>query len=59
MGDLKTLDEWALELKRRLKRFVKVWKKQNQEDPESWPLEMFEGDWDEHLDTLGRREDDV
>jgi len=56
MGDLKTLDEWAIELKRRLKRFVKAWKKKNQEDPESWPMEdVFEGDWDEHFDTLGGR----
>ncbi len=42
-----TIDEWyQIELDD-LANFVQNWKDENARDPDTWPLDMPQGEWDE------------
>ncbi len=57
-----TLDEFVQNEKRRLQEFKKAWLKAHQTHPNSFPLQMPEGDeglWDESLADFDGGEFDV
>lgn len=37
----------------RLQEFGNYWERQHQEDPETYPLSMTMGDWDEQFNCVG------
>ena len=43
------LNEYVTSLQERLKKFQALWEKMNSENPDHWPAEMNEGDWDEQF----------
>lgn len=45
---LLTVDQWAELEQDRLKKFVEVYKKGMQEDPECWPQKMSIADFDDN-----------
>ncbi len=42
-----TILEWSSEEKKRIDRFVDSWREGNTQNPEHFPNEMPEGEWDE------------
>ncbi len=44
-----TLEQFIANEKERLSKFEKMWKDQAAIEPESYPLEMNHGDWDEQF----------
>lgn len=40
-----TLDQFYEQMNMDIHSFMKRWKENHQADPESWPMEMNEGDW--------------
>lgn len=46
------LDEWLAEERERLMRFENMWRKENNANPEHYPLTMEPSDWDEAIATF-------
>lgn len=44
-----TLEEYVEMVKKDLDEFESNWKNSHESDPENWPMEMNEGNWDEQL----------
>lgn len=42
-----TLEEFVSEKKKNIDEFQQVWKKNNQDDPSNWEMDMNEADWEE------------
>lgn len=45
-----TFEEFIEEKQKDLYRFVEFWKEKNKSNPDVYPIEMGEGDWDEQFD---------
>jgi len=43
-------EAWLEEKKEALAAFAVYWRRQNLEDPESFPMEIPRGDWEEQFD---------
>ena len=48
-----TLEEYIAEEHKRLDEFKVFWLARHEQDPETYPLEMQPGDWDEMLTLEG------
>lgn len=42
-----TIDEWVKKEKENLDKFLDYWKKENQKDPDNFPLTDYSAEWDE------------
>jgi hypothetical protein len=49
MATNKTLDEFIEEREKDIERFKKEWLEGNKKDPDNWPMEMPDGEWDEQF----------
>lgn len=46
-----TFDEFLALIRKDIDGFEKMWRENNQKDPELWPMKDWVGDWYEHFDN--------
>lgn len=45
------LDDWLGQIRSRIDAFEFYWKQQHDEYPEDYPMDMLEGEWEDHVDA--------